>query len=162
MDAYAYDTPADRARLRPAAGDPGGRSGGADHRPAGGGRAGPGPEARLVLAAAGGVVGFGALALLVALVLATSNNSTRPAVVSPPLAPVTQTTTTAPAPPSAEVYAGTQRLRGTPAPVACRHCAADGRRLGRENGAVRACAAAGSRAHPVARTVSAPVPLIEI
>ena len=30
---------------RPAAGDPGGRSGGGDHRPAGGGRAGPGPEA---------------------------------------------------------------------------------------------------------------------
>ena len=46
-----------------------------------------------VLAAVGAVVGLGALALLVALVVATSNQSTRPAVVSPPLAPVTQATT---------------------------------------------------------------------
>jgi len=51
------------------------------------------PKHGLVLAAVGAVVGLGALALLVALVLATSNNSTRPAVVSPPLAPVTTTTT---------------------------------------------------------------------
>ena len=51
------------------------------------------PRHGFVLATAGGVVGLGALALLVALVLATSNDSTRPAVVSPPLAPVTTTTT---------------------------------------------------------------------
>ena len=72
------------------------------------------PKDGFVLAAVGAVVGLGALALLVALVLATSNNSTRPAVVSPPLAPVTTTTTaqavttTPSAAPSAEV---------TPSPV---------------------------------------------
>jgi hypothetical protein len=75
------------------------------------------PKRGLVLAAAGGVVGFGALALLVALVLATSDNSTRPAVVSPPLAPVTQTTTTAPAPPSAEVTPVPSASVAPPPPV---------------------------------------------
>jgi hypothetical protein len=62
-----------------------------------------GPRRGLALATAGGVVGLGALALLVALVLATSNESTRPAIVSPPLAPVTQTTTAVTTAPSAEV-----------------------------------------------------------
>ena len=72
------------------------------------------PKRGFVLATVGGVVGLGALVLLVALVLATSNNSTRPAVVSPPLAPVTTTTTaqavttTPSAAPSVEV---------TPSPV---------------------------------------------
>ena len=72
------------------------------------------PKRGFVLATVGAVVGLGALALLVALVLATANNSTRPAVVSPPLAPVTTTTTaqavttTPSAAPSAEV---------TPSPV---------------------------------------------
>lgn len=72
------------------------------------------PKHGFVLAAVGAVVGLGALALLVALVLATANNSTRPAVVSPPLAPVT-TTTTAQAvttTPSAAPSAGV-----TPSPV---------------------------------------------
>ena len=115
------------------------------------------PKHGFVLAAVGAVVGLGALALLVALVLATSNNSTRPAVVSPPLAPVT-TTTTAQAvttTPSAAPSAGGH-------PVARRHSAADRCRLGGENGAVRACAGPGSCAPPVARTVPAPVPLIYI
>ena len=68
------------------------------------------PRHGFVLATAGGVVGLGALALLVALVLATSNDSTRP-VVSPPLAPVTETTT-------APAVTTAQSAESTPSPSA--------------------------------------------
>jgi type IV secretory pathway VirB10-like protein len=69
------------------------------------------PRHGFVLATAGGVVGLGALALLVALVLATSNDSTRSAVVSPPLAPVTETTT-------APAVTTAQSAESTPSPSA--------------------------------------------
>ena len=116
-----------------------------DHRPAGGGRAEPDPKRGLVLATVGGVVGLGALALLVALVLARP--TTRPGLRSSARRwlPSRQTTTDRPSTttPSAG-HSVAQRLCGAPAPVACRHSAADRRRLGGENGAVRACPGPGS------------------
>ena len=79
----------------------------------------PEPESKrgLVLAAVGGVLGLGALALLVALVVGTSNESTRPTVVTPPLAPVTETT---PVPESttAQAITTTPSAEVTPSPSA--------------------------------------------